>query len=234
MAKQTGPIQLEGLLGGLSFYKDPDFGLLVKQKSTLTRDKVMNNPNFENPLRNATEFARVVAAGRLLRLALQPMTRQVADRVINGRMNARLLEVLRSDSTHEWGKRFVQSGDPALLEGFNFNKAMELEKVFPVQLAGRIDAATGNMSVDIPAFIPSQVLSPAAGATHFRIVSSGISLDPEQDKYICDRQQTELLAIDEHLFPESSFFHRMPIGAGQTLLLTIGIVFYALPEAIPV
>jgi hypothetical protein len=184
-------------------------------------------------LRNAEEFGCATRAGMMLRYALQPALQTIADGRLNGRMNALFLKLVKSDGIHVRGKRCVQNGRPALLEGFNFNKASELNKVFPVYCLGHIDAATGNMQVDIPAFIPARTLVPAPGATHFRIVSIAASLGFNERPSVRYIQETERFAIDQQTLPALRLVHTPATEAGQFLFLTLGVIFYTLPESIP-
>jgi hypothetical protein len=233
MAKQAGIIKLTGTIGGISFYKHPDDGFLAREKSSLTKEKVFRDPHFKNTLRNADDFKRATAGSMMMRYALHPVLKPMVDGRLNGRMNALFLKTLQSDHINLRGNRRIENGPPGLLEGFNFNRKEKLNDVFPVYCTGHIDTATGNMYTDIPAFVPKNTLEPPAGAKYFKMVSVGVSLDFVTKTPVRYVEETGVYPIDHETVPAFRLQHSVATAAGQFLVLTLGIVFYTLPEDIP-
>mgnify|MGYP007127515140 CR=1 FL=1 len=70
MANQKGIIKIEGTVGGMTFYKK-DGQYLVKEKSSISADKIANDPAFARTRENNAEFGAAGTAGKLLRDALR-------------------------------------------------------------------------------------------------------------------------------------------------------------------
>lgn len=233
MAKQAGPHLLEGgSVGNSTFTKHPDDGHLVRQKSSLDRNRVMRDPNFEYTLYNAAEFGRAIAGGASLRFAWRPVLKTVADRKLSGRMNALFLKIVKSDTQSHWGERCLQRGQAGLAEGFNFNKHSKLVDVLPLYCTHHIDTATGYMYTKLPSFIPRQTIQ-ATAYSHFNIVSVGASLDFVTGKPARYARETGMIAIDRPYVPALRLEHSVATKAGSSLFLALGVLFYALPADIP-
>jgi len=233
MAKQKGQHPIQGTIGNATHYYHPQFGWLLREKSSLNKDKIYRDPSFTNTLCNAVEFKRATRAAMQLRFAFHPALQPIKDVWLSGRMNALLLETIKSDVANRRGDRCVQNGQASLLEGFNFCKDTKLEKVFPVECSSHIDPATGNMYIDIPSFIPQRMLKPTGGASYFTIISVAASLDFINNRPARYEQETSLMAIDQPTIPAFRMQHAVATAPGQLLFLTLGIVFYAVPADIP-
>ena len=233
MAKQKGQNPIEGTIGNTTFYKHPAFGWLLREKSSLDKDKIYRDPSFEYTLNNAAEFKRATLAAMQLRHAFHAALKPIKDVWLSGRMNALLLETIKSDQVSRWGERCVQNGQVSRLEGFNFCKNTKLDAVFPVGCNSELDPVTGKMNIDIPSFIPQQKLAPPGGATFFKIISVAASAGFAKELPIGYVQESGLMAIDQQMVPALHIEHAVVTSPGQFLLLTLGIVFYAIPGNIP-
>lgn len=78
MANQKGILKLEGTMGGMTFYKKGG-QFLVKEKSSISADKIANDPAFARTRENNAEFGATGISGKLLRDALRNMMLNASD-----------------------------------------------------------------------------------------------------------------------------------------------------------
>lgn len=181
MAKQCGIIRITGTIGNISFYKTKD-GYFARIKGGVDAKRFKTDPKFARSRENAAEFGRAGAAGGVLRRALKPLLANSTDRRLISRLTGALVHVLQGDKINPRGKRCVADGNLLLLQGFEMNSASTPSAVH-LPLQAKVSRATGRASVSIPAFDPSSILKPPAGATHFRLVAAGVEADFEQRKH---------------------------------------------------
>jgi len=184
MARQKGVIKLQGQMGGVSFYKSQQDGFLAREKGGVDADRIKNDPNFERTRENGAEFGRAGAAGKLLRTALRALLVNVADSRMTSRLTREMVKVIQADATNIRGQRKVIDGEAELLTGFEFNLDGKLGSTFFAPYTPIIDRAAGNLSVDIPAYIPVNMIGAPQGATHFRLISAGVEVDFEAGSYV--------------------------------------------------
>ena len=129
MAIQSGIIKIEGTIGGLTFYKVGN-QYFVKGKSSLTRERVLNDEGFERTRENAGEFGCAAKAGKLVRLALRRYLDGIVDKGLMQRLLKGFLGVVKLDGVSERGQRNVDLGLlNGGLVGFEFNRDFEVGKL---------------------------------------------------------------------------------------------------------
>jgi hypothetical protein len=176
MARQKGVIKLQGQMGGVSFYKSQQDGFLAREKGGVDASRIQNDPNFVRTRENGAEFGRAGAAGKLLRTALRALLINIADSRMTSRLTRELVKVIQADATNTRGLRNVIDGEAELLKGFEFNLDGKLGSTFFAPFTPAIDRAAGNLTVDIPAYIPGNMIGAPQGATHFKLISHPIRL----------------------------------------------------------
>ena len=231
MAKQAGHMPLTGSIGNITFSKSP-FGYLAKQKSGPTRNAVLKGEQFERTRENAADFKTTVQAATLVRHSIRPISKTATNVWLNGRMNRLLLQAVRSDATHCRGKKAMLPGALTILKGFEINHENTLAKKMGVSCKIKINAPKSIMQVTAPSFIPKSVLTPPDGATHFKIVSTGASLDFKKNTFVSDLQPSPLLAINRKKTLPLVLQHPITAKSGQALLLAVGIVFYKMIDGL--
>jgi hypothetical protein len=124
------------------------------------------------------------------------------------------------------GQRNIVDGEAELLQGFEFNSNAEFDKTLLKEYTTSIDRATGELELQIASFIPINEISYPAGATHFKIVSGGYSVDFENEKF--DRMQTEsaLLPLDLLATQPIVLTNTVKPNSTHPLFLVAGIQFY--------
>src|SRR6187399_1121852 len=119
MARQSGPIPIEGTLGDLIFYKTIH-GHLVRRKGSLDKERVMSDPAFERSRAAGSEFGRAGAASGLIRRAIRKHCPYAGDGQTHARLSKLLGTIIRADAEHPVGDRQVTSGQMGPLKQFEW------------------------------------------------------------------------------------------------------------------
>jgi hypothetical protein len=205
-------------------------GKQLRNKPGPTSEQVLKHKNLDLTRRNASEFGRAIRDAMLLRRALGSMVRAVKDPKLNSHMNKWLHKAAKSDAVNEYGSRHADAGNLQLLEGFNYNRLLSLDRALPVRPEHAMDVATGVMRLNVPACIVRRKkdLFPE-DATHFRIVSCGGAVDFGKQRYSSNITKSELLTMSKKM-PGFQLEHSLEVQPGQVMLHTIGIVFYKVED----
>ncbi len=226
MAKQIGIIKIKGTIGGMTFYKTSADGHLIREKGGIDKERIMNDPNFQRTRENGSEFGRAGVAGKTLRLALRSLLINSADGRLTSRLVKAMVKVIQADVTSERGLRNVIDGEAELLTGFEFNIRGKLGTSLFAPYTAAIDRVTGELTVDVPAFVPSLMLNAPSGTTHFKIVSGGAEIDFEAETFVNDSNASAILPWDAT--PTVAISHTNAVTAASTkpLFLALGVEFY--------
>lgn len=225
MAQQKGILRIEGTIGGMTFYKSQD-GYLVREKGGVSKDKIANDPNFQRTRENGAEFGRAGKAGKLLRTALRAQLQNGSDARVVSRLTTDFLKVIQADSTSTRGMRNVIDGEAELLEGFEFNINGKLGSTFYAPFTGAINRVTGALTVDIPAYVPINMIAAPGGATHYKIVSAGVEVDFENETYTVDVNESTVLAWDATATAALNLANAVTAASTKPLFLVLGVEFY--------
>lgn len=169
MARQKGIVKIEGTIGGMTFYKTQD-GHLVKEKSSISGERIASDPAFVRTRENGSEFGAAGKAGKVLRDALRPLMLNAADGRVTSRITQIMTDILKLDTTSVRGLRTPAVGlagapGKALLKGFNFNNSAILGSVLFKPYA--VNTTTGVIT--ITGLVPINDIAFPAGATHMTI-----------------------------------------------------------------
>jgi hypothetical protein len=225
MAKQRGIIKLEGTIGDITFLRTQD-GYLAKENNPVNGDRINNDPAFQRTRENASEFGRAGKAGKLLRSALRSALQNAKDRRVTSRLVSELMKVIQADSTSTRGQRNVIDGEAELLQGFNFNLNAVLSSMLFAPYSSTIDRAAGTLQVNIPAFVPANMITSPAGSTHFKICAAGCAVDFENGSFESDLKETAILPLDTNATAVINLNCAVSANSTHPLFLTMGIQFY--------
>jgi hypothetical protein len=225
MAKQRGIFKAEGTIDEITFYKSKD-GYLIRQKGGISAERMATDPAFERTRENQKEFARAGKAGKVLRSALRSLLVNATDRLLVSRLFTAMMKVVKADATSDRGQRNVLDGELELLEGFEFNEGGKLTQTLFAPFTASIDRVTGLLSMQVPSFIPTNMITAPAEATHYQIVSAGGFIDFTTGTNGIVTKATEMLAIDGE--PSAVIDHVLDGGADATrpMFIVLGISFY--------
>jgi len=174
MAKQTGVITLEGRVGRLSFYKTKD-GYLAREKGGVSKSRIQNDPRFARTRENIREFGDNAKSAKLIRDALRPVISQIGDKRLNLRITQSLMQVLKADEINVRGDRKVKDGNWDLLKDMELNAGSSLGSTLYFEL--QLSNSPTSFSIQLPAFVPRDLIAIPNGASHFKITATGIGVD---------------------------------------------------------
>ena len=225
MARQKGVIKLQGQMGGVSFYKSQQDGFLAREKGGVDAQRIKNDPNFARTRENGAEFGRAGAAGKLLRTALRSLIINTQDSRMTSRLTKEMVSVVQADVTNPRGQRNVIDGEAELLAGFEFNDSAKLNRTLFAPYTTNIDRAGGTSVINVPAFIPNQMIAFPQGATHFRLVAGVAEIDFEANVYVVNSSKTAELVIDEVATAIIALNNAFTAASTHPVFLVFGIEF---------
>jgi hypothetical protein len=214
MAQQKGIIPLKGTIGNITFYKTKD-GYLAREKSGLNAERIANDPSFARTRENGAEFGRAGNAGKVLRSAIRALLLNTADSRMIARLTREMMKVIQADAVNERGLRNVIDGEAELLNGFEFNANSKLGTVLFAPFTQSINRVTGVLEINIPSFIPVNMIAAPSGATHYKLVSAGAEVDFEQKNFTV-AMSNQVLTLT----------HQVTANSTRPLFLVLGIEFY--------
>ncbi|MFV8344644.1 hypothetical protein [Flavobacterium sp. ZB4P13] len=225
MARQKGIIKLKGTIGDITFYKTQD-GHLAREKGGIDASRIKNDPAFQRTRENGSEFGRAGKAGKILRTALRGLLLNSADGRMVSRLTQRMVQVIQADLISIRGLRNVIDGEAELLAGFEFNIRGKLGTSLFAPFVGAIDRATGNITVDLASFIPSNMIAAPSGTTHFKIISAGAEVDFEAETFVETHSETAILPWDTTATAVISQTNAVTPASTKPLFLALGVEFY--------
>jgi hypothetical protein len=225
MARQKGIIKLKGTVGDITFYKSKD-GYLAREKGGVDASRIANDPNFQRTRENGEEFGTAGKAGKMLRTSMRALIQNVADSRMVGRLTQEMVKVLQADVTSVRGKRNVIDGEAELLQGFEFNIGSKLGTTLFAPFTAVIDRVAGTLVVNIPSFIPTNMVAGPGGCTHFKLTSAGAAIDFENEIFEVTTSQTAQLPWDVAATAVINLANAVTANSPHPLFLALGIEFY--------
>ena len=233
MAKVKSYLRLQGSMGETTFLKNGNGkGYRSQDKLVVSPQRFKTDPAFARARENATQFTRGGKGAKLIRVSVSQLLLGVKDKTLKTRLFAKVMEVIKSDVTSPRGSKNIVDGNITLLNGFLFNSAAPLTNVFPKGLVANIHRQTGQLTVDVPAFVPKNELKAPLSATHFEIISAGSELQFEQDVFKTDIQKSALLPYSEAATAALTLTHSVTVNSTLPLFLSVAIKFYQLTGGI--
>ncbi|MBT1689163.1 hypothetical protein [Dawidia soli] len=225
MARQDSIIKFKGQMGGISFYKSAQDGHLARQKGGVDAKRIQTDPAFARTRENGSEFGRAGSNGKLLRTAFRSQLLNTGDSRMANRLSALLNAVLKTDQVSLRGQRNVANGDLNLLRGFDFNDEGKLTHTFFAPYAADVDRVTGTVTIDVPAFVPTDMIAYPDGATHFRLVAAAAEVDFAENAYNVQALETDELVLGALPAAPVNLALTMSPGNTDPLFVVLGIEF---------
>jgi hypothetical protein len=225
MPRQLATGKIKGTIGDITFYKSQD-GLMVKQKSAVSSDRIATDPAYARTRENGREFGRAGKTGKVIRSAFSSLLSQTADNRVVSRLLKAVMVAQRSDTTSARGERSIITGDASLLEKFDFNIKSPLGAVLRAQFSAVANRVTGVMTITIPAFIPVKTIMIPDGATHFKLLSAAAAIDFENETYVTASTASAEIAYGLEEEGEVILTQNLPANSVDHLFLVLGIEFY--------
>jgi len=114
---------------------------------------------------------------------------------VASRLTREMVKVIQADATNTRGQRNVIDGEAELLRGFEFNLDGKLGSTFFAPFAPAIDRVAGNLTIDVPAYIPGNMIGAPQGATHFKLIAAGVEVDFEAGSYVVNTSATPEIVL---------------------------------------
>ncbi len=225
MAQQKGIIKLDGTIGGITFYKSKD-GYLAREKGGVSAERIANDPNFQRTRENGAEFGRAGKAGKVLRTSLRALLQNASDSRVVSRLTTEMVKVIQADATNPRGLRNVIDGEAEMLQGFEFNINGKLGNTLYAPFTANIDRPTGELSVDIPAYVPANMIAAPGGTTHYKIISAGVEIDFENETYVVADNSSAILPWDATATTALNLSNTVTAASTKPLFLVLGVEFY--------
>lgn len=225
MATQKGILKLDGTIGGITFYKSQD-GYLAREKGGVSGTRIATDPKFQRTRENGSEFGAAGKAGKVLRNSIRVILQNSSDNRVVSRLTQSMVEVIQADVTSVRGQRNVIDGEAEMLEGFEFNINAKLGNTIYAPYTPTIDRVTGALKVVVPSFIPTDLIAAPGGTTHFKLVSSGASIDFENEVFEAVTASSAVLAWDETATAAINLNNAIAANSTHPLFLVFGVEFY--------
>ena len=225
MARQKGIIKLKGTIGDITFYKTRD-GHLAREKGGIDASRIASDPAFQRTRENNSEFGRAGKAGKLMRTAFRGALLKAADGRMVSRLTQRMVKVIQADSISERGLRNVIDGETELLAGFEFNIRGKLGTSLFAPYTAAIDRVTGELTVDVPSFIPTNMVAAPSGTSHYKIISAGAEIDFEAETFVVTNSETAILPWDAVATVAVNHVNQVTAASTKPLFLVLGVEFF--------
>lgn len=225
MGQQKGIFKITGTIGDVTFYKSKN-GYLVREKGGIDAKRLATDPAFQRTRENGMEFGRAGKAGKTLRAAMRQMLTNVRSANMTARLTRLMIKVIQADAVNPRGLRNVIDGEAELLAGFEFNSAGTLSTTLHAPYTAEINRVTGKLTVEIPSFIPVDMITAPPGTTHYKIITGGALVDFEAEAYENGLEATAVLPYGA--VATTAISHEIALKPASTnpLFLALGMEFY--------
>ena len=225
MARQKGIIKLKGTIGDITFYKTQD-GHLAREKGGIDASRIANDAAFQRTRENGAEFGRAGKAGKLMRTAFRGALLKAADGRMVSRLTQRMIKVIQADSTSDRGLRNVIDGEAELVQGFEFNIRGKLGTSLFAPYTAAIDRVAGELTVDVPSFIPTNMVAAPTGTSHYKIISAAAEIDFEAETFVVANSETAILPWDAVATVAVNHVNQVTAASTKPLFLVLGVEFF--------
>jgi hypothetical protein len=145
---------------------------------------------------------------------------------MSSRLTAEMVKVIQADATNTRGLRNVIDGEAELLSGFEFNLNGKLSSTFFAPYTAGIDRGAGNLTVDIPDYVPSNMIGAPQGATHAKLITAAVEVDFEGGTYVVENSSTPEIVLGPQNEAAVSLANAVTPASTHPLFLAFGIEFY--------
>lgn len=223
MAKQSSFTKFRGKIGDLSFVKHRTRGYEVRLAGGPDKQRIMTDPNFKRTRENMAEFGSAASAAKLIRIQLNNLLKQFADKTVNNRLTSIVHRIQKADTTSVRGERIFKPENSGLLKGFEFNVGSNLSFMFGESLQVSYDRLTGEVETVIPDFDPQVSVTLLDGATHIQFVLAAVeqTLDMEDIPRPVIEKSDFIPLIGQHA--SETLQVNLPANSDKVIYLMLGI-----------
>lgn len=224
MAKQKGPIKIEGTLGDISFYKQ-NGKHFVRNKGGVSADRIKKDPRFARTRENLAEFGAANKGAKLIRKGVRLGMQKVRDPRLNNRLMPLVMKVLQADTTHVRGERTIASGDLSLLENFQFSNKVNFDSIYFLSPLVAVDKTAGTVTIDWPDYTTEIDLVTQVDATHFRLFSLVATIDFDEGSAIGTIVSSAEISQVSALQSGFTDTHTIEAGTNAPVFVLLGVEY---------
>ena len=199
---------------------------MVSKKSAVNKSRITNGSSFIRTRENMAEFSNATKAGKLLRRSMSALLRTAKDSLLTSRLMKAMHDVIKSDTASARGSRNVSKGNIELLKGFDFNANAPFSATLTAPFRADIDRSSGLVKINMPAFVPADMIKAPEGATHFKIVSGGAVIRFSDETSVVDIQESAILPWDNKPTAVINLANSLPVDVPDPIFQLLGIQFY--------
>ena len=166
----------------------------------------------------------------MLRTALRGQLLNSADSSLVSRLTQQMVKVIQADLVDARGFRNVIEGEAELLLGFDFNIRGKLGTSLYAPYTTSIDRVAGELIVDVPSFVPLNMVSAPSGTSHYKIISAGAEINFEEETFVVQASETAILPWDNTPSDPVNQVNHLTAASVSPLFLALGIKFYQLAD----
>jgi hypothetical protein len=243
MAKYKSIVDLHGTIGNLTFYTYRGKPV-VRAKTSLNKEQVMNRPEFANSRGAMAEFGGASKVGKELRRGLGDNWRLFGEGASVNRLNGALLKVIKMGEGLKGQRPFKLHGNEHFLRGFELREAHRFGSRYKAPLGLHYNLLGDHLEISLGPFRPDEHLTKPHGSEFFRIRFLLVLLPDfyyhtDAKSYVPSVsiiQQTQELGTEWLPIQEGQLNFRYPVdlsgdfspGNGKSLLTFVSIQFGAL------
>lgn len=225
MARQISPIgKLKGKIDQMAYFETAD-GYMAAKTPRFNKDAYLKADSYDLARRNASEFGIGGRAGKVFRSAWNTEINKAGDRRLVSRLTRVMVKTLQTDTVSEYGYRKVENGALTMLEEFEFNLAMPFSMVVTGDLPVTIARATGQVTINLPAFIPRNVIAAPSGATHYSFFAAAAAIDFAAEEATTDRVNTADIPWSMAPTVAGTMALTLPANSTLPLFVVLGVEF---------
>src|SRR5690606_20910709 len=121
MAKQESLVKIRGTIRDLSVSKHRERGYEVRAKGGVDKARIMSDPNVERTRENMSEFASAAQMAKVIRMQLNNLSRDVADKSFRNRLVSTVYRIQKADTESPRGQRTFRPENSGQLKGLEIN-----------------------------------------------------------------------------------------------------------------
>ena len=186
---------LSGTYGDYVICQTKD-GPVMKKKPYYSKSKYATDPAYKKVRANNAEFSTAGRAVKLIREAFSYQLKYAKDSKLTPRMQALMMQVVKSDPDNIYGSRTAASGNFGFLDQFECNAHAGLGRIIAAGHTINIDRASGSVMIEIPSLKPkNQILYPR-NAGSYRIICAVSEINFNDNTYSTNKTDSGLLPIN--------------------------------------
>ena len=196
MAKNNGLIQLKGTLENVTFYSNR-YGNIAQKKSSLSGEKVKNDPQFRRTQENMAEFGLNARCGKYFRDAIGVFIQKAYDPRASNAITGLMNRIGKCDTSSQRGSRSPAVGiltpeGQSMMLGFDLNGKAKMNQVMKKPYS--FDEATGILTVSN--LDPKNDLAFPKGASHVQLSGAYVALNFESGQAVSFSTNEVSLALN--------------------------------------